>query len=267
MEPILPIRIAQISDFHLFGKPEEVFYGLNTEKSFLAVLDLVKSAQPFDFCLLTGDLAQDHFDQTYQRLIHHITHTLPYPCYWLPGNHDDPELMANIFAKTQIESNKSILIQDWHLILLNSHKPKSDAGYLAKTECDFLKTQLKNYPTHHTLVVLHHHPIKLDSTWLDSVMLENAAEFLEIIDNHHQIRGIVFGHVHQESEIYRNHIPYLSSPSTCVQFLPKSTPFKLDLNAHPGYRCIELYPDGKIKTNIERIKHLTGQVDPNAAGY
>jgi 3',5'-cyclic-AMP phosphodiesterase len=262
-----PIRILQISDTHLSAEPTATFYGLNTESSFLATLDHIKSSSfTPDICLMTGDLSQDHSTAAYQRLTNHLNF-FQCPIYWIPGNHDTPETMEQALAQTQLHADKSILVKNWQIILLNSHKPKSAAGYLSKTELAFLDAQLQRYPNHHTCVVLHHHPIKMGSQWLDNVGLENAAEFFGILDSYQHVRGIVFGHVHQESESLRNNIPLFSVPSTCFQFLPKSTPFALDISAHPGYRQIELFPDGTIKTHVERIKHLTGTIDPNASGY
>ncbi len=260
------IRILQISDTHLFADAAGCFYGLNTENSFLATFKQIQSLPIPDICLLTGDLAQDHSAVTYQRLARHML-SLHCPTYWIPGNHDDPAIMAQALSATQLHSDKSILIQNWHIILLNSHKPNSAAGYLSDTELKFLDTQLKAHPHHHALVVLHHHPIPLGSRWLDTVCLDNGSDFLAIIDRYSHIRGVVFGHVHQESASERNGIPYLSVPSTGFQFLPKSEPFALDISAHPGYRLITLAENGSIDSHVERIKQLTGQVAPNAAGY
>jgi Icc protein len=261
------VRILQISDAHLFEDPSDTFYGLNTENSFLATLAHIKS-KPFipDICLLTGDLSQDHSVTSYQRLAKHLN-ALTCPIYWIPGNHDEPATMAQTFAQTHLNPDKSILIKNWQLILLNSHKPKSAAGYLSETELNFLETQLQRYPNHHACVVLHHHPIKMGSDWLDTVGLENASEFLTIIDRYEHVRGIVFGHVHQESEAYHKKIPLFSVPSTGFQFLPKSTPFALDIAARPGYRKIELHEDGRITSQVVRITEFTEQVDPNATGY
>jgi Icc protein len=50
----------------------------------------------------------------------------------------------------------------------------------------------------------------------------------------------------------------LGAPSTCFQFLPESKEFSVD-NTAPGYRLIQLYADGQIKSEIIRLpEQLTG---------
>jgi len=58
----------------------------------------------------------------------------------------------------------------------------------------------------------------------------------------------------------------MASPSTCVQFLPKSTAFAVD-HAAPGYRWLSLFEDGRIETGVERLDEIPGAVDLASAGY
>ena len=66
----------------------------------------------------------------------------------------------------------------------------------------------------------------MDSRWLDRVGLENAAEFLQTIDRHRNVRAIVWGHVHQAYEGLRKGVRLLATPSTCAQFLPHAARFR-----------------------------------------
>ena len=63
-----------------------------------------------------------------------------------------------------------------------------------------------------------------------------------------------------------NNVRLMSSPSTCIQFLPHSKGFAID-TATPGYRWLELYPDGRIETGVERIADLPGEIDMASCGY
>jgi Icc protein len=60
---------------------------------------------------------------------------------------------------------------------------------------------------------------------------------------------MLWGHVHQASDHLRNGIRLMSTPSTCSQFRPNSDDFAVD-ERPPGYRWLELYPDGTIETEI-----------------
>jgi Icc protein len=47
----------------------------------------------------------------------------------------------------------------------------------------------------------------------------------------------------------RNDVRFLSTPSTCAQFLPGNEFFALD-DRPPGMRWLELYADGSIETEV-----------------
>jgi Icc protein len=106
----------------------------------------------------------------------------------------------------------------------------------------------------------------MGSRWLDTMAVDNADEFFSIIDRHPQVRGILWGHVHQEFDTMRSDVRLMASPSTCIQFLPGSGNFAVDAAA-PGYRWLSLYPDGRIETGILRLSEVPGSVDLASAGY
>jgi len=35
----------------------------------------------------------------------------------------------------------------------------------------------------------------------------------------------------------------------------------------PGYRWLELYPDGSLQTGIKRLANIPGRIDLSARGY
>ena len=86
----------------------------------------------------------------------------------------------------------------WRIVLLDSTIAGSAAGRLsAQTPGGAGVGAAPAAPQRHALVCLHHHPVPMDSRWLDRVGLQNAAEFFDVIDRHPNVRGIVWGHVHQ----------------------------------------------------------------------
>jgi Icc protein len=133
--------------------------------------------------------------------------------------------------------------------MLNTTARWDESGQIALDELNRLDTTLAANRDQHALVCMHHHPLPMGSAWLDSINLHNSEEFLTIIQRHKNVRGIVWGHVHQESDREHNGVRMLSSPSTCSQFLPNSDTFKLD-TLPPGYRWLELMPDGSIETEV-----------------
>ena len=97
---------------------------------------------------------------------------------------------------------------------------------------------------------MHHHPVCLPAAvWLDGLDLRNSEEFFAVIDRFPQVRGVAWGHVHQASVSTRNDVLMFSTPSTGSQFLPDSDVFMMD-SRPPGYRWIDLQPDGSIETEV-----------------
>jgi 3',5'-cyclic-AMP phosphodiesterase len=260
------VRIVQISDTHIFEDPKAALLGVNTAKSFEAVLNLIaENPVPPDIIVLTGDLSQDETEAAYL-YVAKSCERFSCPIYWLPGNHDVPDVMQKTFAKTQFKEDKAILLGSWLLILLNTHYPKHVPGMLGRSELSRLAYFLSEHPDQHALVFMHHQPVPVGSQWLDNLGLLNAADFFAITDKYPQIRGIIFGHVHQAFETHRQGVPILSAPSTSVQFLPGQEKFALDL-INPGYRWFDLNPDGTFKTGVERVVNFDNTVDLSSEGY
>ena len=115
-----------------------------------------------------------------------------------------------------------------------------------------LASSLKKFSDEHVLICMHHQPIPMGSVWLDRIGLQDAKSFLDIIDRHNQVRGVVWGHVHQASDRDRNGVRFLSTPSTCSQFLPDSEFFTLD-SRPPGLRWLALEPNGQITTEVNWV--------------
>ena len=128
----------------------------------------------------------------------------------------------------------------WRIILLSTFKKGDDGGALGRDGLIALEESLSKYPEEQVLICMHHQPIPTGSAWLDGVGLRDAKQFLEIIDRHNQVRGVLWGHVHQASDRMRDGVRFMSTPSTCSQFLPDSDAFALD-SRPPGARWLELH--------------------------
>ena len=96
--------------------------------------------------------------------------------------------------------------------------------------------------------------------------LRNSEDFFRVLDRHRHVRGVLCGHVHQEFETERRGVRIMATPSTCVQFLPGSREFKFDTRL-PGYRRLELHPDGRIYSSIRRLKSYGFTPDLSTRGY
>jgi Icc protein len=113
---------------------------------------------------------------------------------------------------------------------------------------------------------MHHQPVKVGSSWIDTMAIENPAPLFEVIDRHEQVRGVLWGHVHQTFEGRRGHIRLMASPSTCVQFAPGMDDFQVD-EEPPGFRLLALLPDGEIRSQVLRVDTMPQGLERASSGY
>lgn len=242
-------RLLHITDTHLHASPEGRMRGVNTDATLRAVLAqaMADPDQP-DAILATGDLVQDETRAGYERL-RELLGAFDLPVYCLPGNHDELATMHQVLDASPFQVCGDARFDNWCLVMLNSHYDGADFGLLPPAELARLSTTLMRNDAHHCLVCLHHQALAMGSQWLDGVGLRNADELGEILDDHDNVRGVVWGHVHQASDRRRHGVRFLSSPSTCSQFLPNSDDFVTD-DRPPGFRWLNLFANGRIDTDV-----------------
>lgn len=260
------ISVLHITDAHIMTKPDAKLLGINTAYYFNAVLyHAIRSPRSFDFCLLTGDLAQEPSQSSYHYLLDRLL-TCQIPCMCLPGNHDDFSLMQTVLNNGMVNCTKLKVMGNWLFIGLNSQIQNSDGGHLADSELVFLKQALQNHPHLHTLIAVHHHCLPTGSEWMDTMMINNSADLFAVLQDFPQVKAIINGHIHQTIEYDVDGVLLLTTPSTCFQFKPNSQHFKLD-DLPPGYRWLDLYPDGTVTTSVERIAEPLIGLQKNIHGY
>jgi 3',5'-cyclic-AMP phosphodiesterase len=264
MSSVLPLRVVQISDTHLFADPSRELLGISTFASLAVVLNTVQQLQPRpDLLLLTGDLSQDESPKSYERLRDLIA-PLNIPAYWIPGNHDQPLLMQDILCTSPLSTNKVFQQGGWNFILLSSMLPGEVHGELSVENLNWLDQQLQRSELP-TLVALHHPPCPIGSAWIDPLGLHQPDLFYAVLDRYPQVKLVIFGHIHQHFEQMRSGVRYLGCPSTCVQFKPQSPDFAID-EARPGFRLFTLSTDGTCAVQVERVNYQP-LPDLAATGY
>jgi len=243
-----PLNIVQITDLHIAHPPRTLPDStVTTEQSLRTVLETIARDEAPEFMLCTGDLA-NHPEPAAYALLHRIVGDDGCPIYWLPGNHDDPE-MAMAAGRSRLRWDGHVLAGNWLIVMLDSHREGRIDGWLAAAELRRLDATLTRHRDHHALVCLHHHPVPMESRWLDHHILKNREAFLTVIDRHPNVRGIVWGHVHQPWEGRHGDIRLIGTPSTCFQFLPRQADFAFDTRP-PAYRRFRLLEDGNFTTEL-----------------
>ena len=263
-EPVAPL-IVQITDPHLFADAQGRLLGMNTRDSLEKVIDKVLAEQPqIDLLLITGDLTQDGSVASYQAF-QQMSARIKAPTRWFAGNHDEPLVMEAVAKGTDL-LEQVVDIGAWRVILLNSAVPGTVPGRLADAELELLERSLQAAPERHHLICLHHHPISIDCKWMEPIGLRNADALFAITDRYPQARALLWGHIHQEIDQSLGELRLLATPSTCIQFKPRSDDFALD-DLPPGYRWLRLQPNGKIETAVSRVEGYAFKPDFSSDGY
>ncbi len=244
------VTVLQISDTHLHATADSRMRGVTTYDTLLSVLDHVRRDRrwPADVVLATGDIVQDESRAGYERF-RETLEPLGVPVLTIPGNHDDPKLMGEILNGGSFQFGGELRQGPWSIVLLSTYLAGEDAGGLGPARLQGLRKALSAHTGQYVLVAMHHHPLPMGSSWLDGVALRDAKDFWQVIDAHPQVRGVVCGHVHQALDRERNGLRFMSTPSTCAQFLPRSDFFALD-DRPPGLRWLQLHADGRIETEV-----------------
>lgn len=256
------VRLVQLTDSHLLEDPDKKFAGIRPYESLQAVLQHVIQQQRFDLVVSTGDIAQEGTPKTYQQYLDAIT-TLNAPHFYIRGNHDETSSFPELQDK---EDFQVIIIEQWCIILLNSQVDEHIYGAVSPRQLQKLPQLIEKYENYHILLGLHHHTFAVGCAWLDQHNLQNADAFLACITPYKNVRAVICGHVHQESSFTHQHIKFLSTPSTFIQFKKQSDEFCLD-QLPPGYRMLYLHPDGYIESEVHYLAEPVGEIDHSLSKY
>ena len=258
------MKFIQISDTHLFGDAGRRLLGVDTEASLQAVIELAAEEKDVAGILATGDISQDGSLKSYQRF-DEMTRVLGAPVYWIPGNHDNSANFHQLSGDFPLSTRTVIEASKWRILLLDSVIPGDDGGYLAETELEYIEENIQDDGLHYMLM-LHHQPIPCGSSWLDTMKLDNSAEFISLISSKPGVRAVINGHIHQSNQRDISGISFISTPSTCFQFTPQTSQFSLD-SCMPGYRRLLLKDDGSIETEVVRVSDFDLNLEYSEEGY
>lgn len=261
------VRAVQLTDTHLCRRAGGTLLAMDTDHSLQAVINRVlEERERVDLVLGTGDLANGGAREAYERLLVHFSQVTDNH-FWLSGNHDDRAAMETVVDRPE-RLSRELRIGRWQILMLDSQVPGEVGGELGPEEIQALERALASAEKDglFTLVCLHHQPVEVGCAWLDEQMVADADAFFAVLGRFPRVSGVLWGHVHQEVDRDRGGIRLLASPSTCVQFAPGSEDFKAD-DRPPGYRWLDLHPDGRIETGVSRVTDVAFTVDLESGGY
>lgn len=243
------MRLVQITDPHLHADPAA---RSRTGIPFAQLQTVVAAviAECPDAVVVTGDISQDESAASYAAAAR-LFDTLPCPWHWLPGNHDQRELMA-----VEHELVDAVALGDWRMLLLDTQVPGAPHGELGEHKLAALAAQLED-DDRPTLIAMHHPPVAVGADWMDAIGLKDSAAFWQALGAYPQVKTVLFGHAHQVFSVTvacaGQAVEVYGCPAAADQFLPDAEHFAVDAEASPGYRVLMLDARG-ASTRVERVR-------------
>jgi len=261
---------VQITDHHLLETEDAIREGFCPGYALRKVMRHIAEnvADKADFIISTGDLVEPCTDETYQSAVKllgvnssaalpgpqkiNIESLKEYPMYFLPGNHDDRELMTRylfpdskaptLYNFTFEHKGVQFIFMDWG--------PESKAYLFPETGKFLTKALLSGLPS---VLVCHQHVHKIGSRWLDNFLADNLSEFWNILTDPQvksKVLAILCGHVHITYEDEYCGIPILGLRSTAYPFA-KTDDIQI-LLAPPHYRYVHV-EDGILTSRVYKV--------------
>jgi len=243
------IRIVQISDCHLPADTSQGYRQINPHQNLQNLMRKVSALKP-DLLLATGDLSEDGSMASY-RSLQRIFNRLRVPVLALPGNHDDPGLLADAFPGSPVDTISISEHGCWRIIRLNSALAGKPEGRIDEGTLVELEGFLAHNDQVPCLVALHHQPVMINSPWIDKYPLMKPDSFLKLIDQYSNVKAVVWGHIHQVFETQRAGVTMLGGPSSAINGIREAQKFTPD-GAGPAFRWLVLSADGSLRSGIVR---------------
>lgn len=254
--------VLQITDCHLLADDGARLLDTDTAATLDAVLARALQQHAPDLLLATGDLAHDCGAPGYERFARIVRGRYQGPVLALPGNHDFGEALRETLGALGMAvpapELTALPVGGWQVIGLDSHEDHAPGGRIGDAAIAALREQLAR-AAQPVLIALHHPLVPVGAPWLDKDCPVNGASLLEWLAEQPLVRGIVYGHVHQQVDDAAGDCAVLGTPSTCFQFAPGSQRFALDARA-PGWRWLFLADPGAglpgaaaLETQVARL--------------
>lgn len=252
------IRLFQVTDSHCYASDNSrltwtdmpIYPNLSLQAT---LKHIAKQVENYSALIVTGDLAQEETTEAYQR-VNQMLNEFPLSSYVVPGNHDIPELMtANLDGK--VAMREEVVFGKWHLLFLDTHADGKPDGSISLEQFDRFEALLSNTPEDDFVAVfMHHHPVPIDSEWMDVMGLREKDYFWNLVEHFPQVKAVFNGHIHQEFSGQYEYadgrtVPVYGTPATCVQMKPRKQNIEFD-HTRPAWRDIALNADGSVDTKV-----------------
>jgi Icc protein len=245
-------RLVQFTDTHLLPDPDASLRGARPLRRLRACVEHARRHFfPADAVVVTGDIVHD--EPAAYRTVADVFGSLGVPVLLIPGNHDLPDAMRREFARAPFQVGGDWRAPSgWQVVLLESWFAGSmnGEGCLGTAQIAGLERTLSASADPHAFVFVHHPPLPMDAAALDALGLVDGPDLCAALQRQPRVRGVCWGHAHQALDVYgTGERRWMCTPATSMQFRPRHPTFASD-DRPPGYRVIDLRPDGGIASEV-----------------
>ena len=261
--------IAQISDTHI-APPGQKTYGVapmaeNLERCVEHINHLM---MPPDLVLLSGDVTND-FSQSEALRAASILKTLSCPFYVVPGNHDDRDVLWDVFGGGGIPARADGFISyvidggAVRIIALDSLFVGQSGGEICDRRAAWLRDVLDQGGDQPTVIFMHHPPMKCGVPESDLDGFVGADALGDIVVEYPNIERILCGHIHLLTHTRWRGTVVTTAPSMGMQLdldLSQSKPSRF-LLSDPAYLLHHWIPEGRLITHAIQVNEIRGPFD------
>ena len=270
--PSEPLYFVHISDTHIGPHADYNRHGHYPLPCAERVVEIINNLPVTpDFVIHTGDIVTDPHPNSY-KLAAKVFGRLKVPIYYVTGNHDrarDIHQYLSMGPKQEATDNKDALsyafdIKGYRFLVVDARAPDEidPHGLLSEDQLEFVRENVQ--PLGPPLTLFMHYPIlTMNSVWMDAYMLviNGGALHKLLLPAKERLRGVFYGHIHQNMQSVRDGITYISVASVFSQFgaWPNDMTTSYDPDHSPGYNFVHMLPE-------QMIVHQHTFLRPNGKG-
>lgn len=261
--------IAQISDTHICPAGQMTCGVAPMQDHLQRLVDHLNAQDPRpDVVLLSGDVTQNG-TLAEARTAADILSALAIPVFIVPGNHDDPEVLAQVFppeSGTSLDAGfADYTVEGFavRIIALNTARPGHPGGRLTPAQLDWLSARLNEMPEKPTVIVGHHPPLDLGVPETNEDGFIGSTALGALIADHPNVERYVCGHIHLHTNTRWNGTMVTTAPSLGMQLtlaLGSTAPSQFYLS-EPAYLLHHWTDDCTLITHHVQLAPVQGPFD------
>lgn len=243
------MRIIQLTDLHVDLEGDNTF-GIDIRGNFIDLLQEVVRLAP-DHLVISGDLCINEGISSIYKWIKAQLEILDIPYDIIPGNHDDVQMMAEIFGIQHLIDGEELFfakkMDKTHCLFLDSSR-----GFHTDRQLKWLRRQLQQ-ANEELIIFMHHPPMEAGVPFMDSKYpLQDMPAVQSVLFEHPHRIAIFCGHYHVEKSLQLRNVNVFITPSSFFQIDQFSPEFRVDHHSI-ALRIIDVI-GGQLRTTVRYLR-------------